>query len=160
MLRFKKLSDSDSGMMLVSNEFSDSDWPVRFVIRVMYTDYYDSEWTKTAGKYHVEVHATSFAACGKKEIDRASESASEDIAEMSPEWQAVALVEYGTSANLWQKTGNNLAELLKSARKELALISMLFGFYMDKPLNAIGSTGWDWIRGDILAGLKTANNDS
>jgi len=31
---------------------------------------------------------------------------------------------------------------------------MFFGFMMDKPINRIGSTGWDFIKGDINAGLK------
>jgi len=31
---------------------------------------------------------------------------------------------------------------------------MIFGFAMDRPQNAIGSTGWDLIKGDTLAGLN------
>lgn len=50
--------------------------------------------------------------------------------------------------------GNNKGELLKAARKELLGVDMLFGFYMDRPLNAIGSTGWDFIKGDITAGFR------
>ena len=59
------------------------------------------------------------------------------------------LAEHGWQGLLWQSNGNNKEALLKAARKELMPISMLFGFYADRPVNAIGNTSWDFMRGQI-----------
>jgi len=39
------------------------------------------------------------------------------------------------------------------AKHEAQLANMLFGFYMDKAVNRIGTTGWEAIKGDLTAGL-------
>jgi len=65
-----------------------------------------------------------------------------------------ALSSYGISAHLWSESGNDADGLLKKARQSAMVISGLFGFFMDSPQNAIGSTGWDLIAGNLLAGLE------
>ena len=35
---------------------------------------------------------------------------------------------------------------------------MLLGFYLDRPVNALGSTGWDWL-GDVAAVLGQGHQD-
>jgi hypothetical protein len=60
----------------------------------------------------------------------------------------------GICANIKTMLGNNKSRILSTLKKEANTASMLFGFYMDRPLNAIGSTGWDFINGDFLAGLR------
>jgi len=65
-----------------------------------------------------------------------------------------ALSTYGVYARLWQESGNDADALLKKAKQAALLVSGLFGFFMDSPKNRIGSTGWDIIKGDLLAGLK------
>jgi len=64
-----------------------------------------------------------------------------------------ALAGHGIAAHLKGFSGNNYTKLMKEARREVQVIPFLFGFYMDRPENRIGSTGWDFIRGDVLAGL-------
>ena len=63
------------------------------------------------------------------------------------------LSSYGILAQLWQESGNDAEALLKKAKQAAPVVSGLFGFFMDSPQNAIGSTGWDVIKGDLLAGL-------
>ncbi len=63
------------------------------------------------------------------------------------------LSSYGILAHLWQEEGNDADLLLKRARQAANVVTGLFGFFMDTQQNAIGSTGWDFIKGDIMAGL-------
>lgn len=65
-----------------------------------------------------------------------------------------ALVDYGVSALLWYKRGSNYRELLKEARNAIRAASFLFGFYMDRPVNALGATGWDAIAGRLWPNEK------
>ena len=60
---------------------------------------------------------------------------------------------YGVFAPISTEYGNNWRKLLKETKKEAKLVEILFGFYMDKSVNAIGSNGWDFLKGDILAGI-------
>jgi hypothetical protein len=60
----------------------------------------------------------------------------------------------GICANINTMMGNNKSRILSTLKKEADIANLLFGFYMDRPLNAIGSTGWDFINGDFLAGLR------
>jgi hypothetical protein len=65
------------------------------------------------------------------------------------EEKAILLNDYGLRAVLYSKQGNNFNYLLKKARKESENINLLFGFYMDKPLNALNNNGWDFIKGKL-----------
>jgi len=68
------------------------------------------------------------------------------------------LASYGVYAVLSRHDGNNYRAVLKEARKEAYMASaLMFGFYMDRPQNRIGSTGWDTIQGNLLAGLDRLN---
>jgi len=62
---------------------------------------------------------------------------------------------YGVSATIFGVEGNNFRELWKQIHDELNKIQMLFGFYLDKQLNYIGNTGWDFLKGKIGFKLKT-----
>lgn len=83
-----------------------------------------------------------------------------EFEEATEEEKVVALVEYGVFATLYSEGGKNKAALTEKARKELDLLNTAtFGYAMDKRQNAIGSTGWDFIRGDVLAGLSKNRRD-
>lgn len=73
-----------------------------------------------------------------------------------------ALDAYGAGkAVVFQFNGNNAHKMLAEAKQRASCeVGMLFGFVMDRAQNAIGSTGWDCLRGDILAGLRRHNEDS
>lgn len=72
--------------------------------------------------------------------------------ELTDEMRVEALHQYGTYAPVWQGNGNNARNLMRDARNQP--IETLFGFYMDKPINRMGATGWNWVRGDILGQLS------
>lgn len=40
------------------------------------------------------------------------------------------------------------------ALNEKVPMEALCGFYIDKPMNRMGDTGWDWMRGDIGAAMR------
>jgi len=71
------------------------------------------------------------------------------INDIEPFEMAKILNEYGTGAVLFSEQGNNAKKLFKQARKECNMIESIFGFYMDRQLNMIGNTGWDFIKGEI-----------
>lgn len=148
----KVLEDIDSWVVwdagLVSGP---TDWPTHLFVKLTYTDYYDRGWAK-AGKYHVEIEAVAPQAPAREEIDRALNSSSvsrEEYDKLDDVRKCRVLAEYGILAVLWQGQGHNRGKLLAAAREEVWKIDTLFGFYMDRAQNAIGNTGWDWIRGDI-----------
>lgn len=67
---------------------------------------------------------------------------------------AYDVAHYGLCASLAELYGNNEDELLTEAKKQAIPLKGLIGFYLDRPQNAIGSTGWDFLRGDIDRPLR------
>lgn len=67
---------------------------------------------------------------------------------------AMLLAEAGCGVPVKQIGGNNIAVLERQLRNETELVEMLFGVYMDRPVNRIGTTGWDMLKGEIDAGMK------
>jgi hypothetical protein len=125
-----------------------------YFIKVMYCDYWDSEWAKT-GKYHIAIICACPQAVTDKEGLCSSMGLKLDEFNKSFELaQAEMAIDYGNSATLWQEQGNNLAKLMRAARAELPKITMMSGFYLDRAQNAIGNSGWDFVKGDI--GFKQA----
>jgi hypothetical protein len=107
-------------------------------------------------RYVVEIHAVAPSQISETDKNAAFRSiglGNEDKSEYTEEQIAEVIESYGISANLKTLYGNNANNLMKEARKDINLVSRLFGFFMDKPENAIGSTGWDIIKGDLTAGL-------
>lgn len=50
--------------------------------------------------------------------------------------------------------GPNYKKLFKQLGSVAARASFLFGFYMDRTVNQIGSTGWDWLKGDTSRPIR------
>jgi hypothetical protein len=129
----------------------ESDWPVHLFIKCEYTDHYDREWAE-AGLYHFSIEAVAPQAPPAKEVAAALRSMGMtrgEYAKIDDTWKCRTLADYGLKAVLWQRQGGNMRKLLWEARREALLIQSLFGFYMDKQMNAIGNDGWDFIRGQI-----------
>ena len=94
----------------------------------------------------------------------------EDLAEMAPTKEAMALLQvemlhsYGVRASgMHSETHSfealdNDEKLLESAFEAAAKDAMvetgMTGFLLDRRQNAIGSTGWDFLKGDVTAGLR------
>jgi len=116
---------------------------------------HDATGEENGPKYHVSLAAVSptqagdnlqkaFECCG---IEPDSDTAKNELC------QVECLHSYGTTAHLWQQSGNNASKLMAEAKKQAQVCSGLFGFYMDEPKNKIGTTGWEAIKGDIDSGL-------
>ena len=115
-------------------------------------------------KYWVSLAVVSPESADPKELQAAINSQGIPANELpgfmaDPLFLVECLHSYSTAAYVWQGEGNNLSVLMKEARKEAQLVEMLFGFYMDRPQNMIGSTGWDCVKGDLLAGLRRYDDD-
>lgn len=110
-------------------------------------------------KYWVSLSVVSPEAADEKELQAAVRAQGIPDDEL-PKYLAdqfflmESLYDYGVCAVVWHSEGNNLGKLMKEARKEAQLAEMMFGFYMDRPQNALGSTGRDTVRGDLWAGAK------
>lgn len=79
------------------------------------------------------------------------------------EWGLLAIVEmlhgYGIRAVLHSACGEKLADLIREAKEQAEIRGdLFFGFAMDAPQNAIGATGWDLIRGNLLGPLSQRSN--
>jgi hypothetical protein len=158
MLKLKLLSgDIDwkaFGAKWITKRLNNGDFDYWLIVSFM--NFEEATGEKCDGnRYVVEIHAVAPSQVPKEEIKRAIESCGREIQEkeLSEEMRAELLEEYGISANLKTLYGNNADNLMKEARKDINLVSGLFGFFMDRPENRIGSTGWDIIKGDLMAGL-------
>lgn len=150
--RWNTIQDFDSDLILCYSRVIDSDYPTYLFIRLTYLEDYSSDF---AEKYCVSLLSSSpgFAKENPRNIEsvRASYGMSEEeFDSLDPIQQAWLLAEYGLAANLFEKLGNNKRQLLKEAKQEGLQASVLFGFYVDRQQNAIGATGWDFMRGDIV----------
>ena len=56
---------------------------------------------------------------------------------------------YGCSAKLSESELSENDDFESWLSEQLPIVGMLYGFYMDKCQNRIGSTGWDFVEGNI-----------
>jgi len=67
------------------------------------------------------------------------------------EWKDITpfdIMDYGYSAPL-EIMESNENDFTAWINEMLPRVKMLFGFYMDRPVNRIGNNGWDFINGNI-----------
>lgn len=151
-MRFETVLDSDYSITKVSKRFNNGDFDYWLVLKLEYLDELIDE---PDSKYQITIHAVSPDALGETNLATALKSFDASPSDkLDPKFLATILVEYGSSAPLWTRFGNNARSLWRLATREATIINMLFGFYMDRPLNALGATGWDWIAGNPLGGLR------
>ena len=60
---------------------------------------------------------------------------------------------YGLNATVASNKGNDPSKLLDELSKQAPAITGLLGFFLDKPQNAVGATGWDLLIGNIMGKL-------
>lgn len=159
-LKFKFLTGDvnwqDYGGKFVSKRLNNGEFDYWLIIEVI--NMLDATGEDIGGKYAVSLLSVSPSEAGEDNLARAFECCGLDAEDQSdlranPLVQVEALASYGIYAQLKTTGGNNLSKLMREIRKEAALSTMLYGFYMDRPENRIGSTGWDLQRGNLLAGL-------
>lgn len=153
----KKLCNGYDGKGAVKGE--DYDFHYYLVMDVRPNE--DWEYgSKKDPKYYVSLAVVSPEAADPKELQAAINSYGIPADELprfmaDPLFLVECLHSYGVAAHVWSGEGNNLSVLMREARKQAQLVDMMFGFYMDRAQNKIGSTGWDTVKGDLLAGLRT-----
>jgi hypothetical protein len=156
MIKFKMLSgDVDwkrYGARFVSKRLNNGDFDYWIVLEV--TNLHEATGDKDQEKYYVTLTAVSPESVSRENIDSVlscyglSDEEIESL-DQNPLLLVEALSDYGIFAVLWQGTGNNIRQLMKTAHEEAFFSSRLFGFYMDRPMNMIGQTGWDLIAGNL-----------
>jgi len=144
------------GGKFVSAKQNNGEFDYWYVMDVI--NWEDATGDKEQGTYNVSLYSVSpseagpdslkdaFACCGM-DSDRDTELRADPLV------QVEALASCGIYAQLWSENGNNLNKLMRQAREQARMASILYGFYMDRPANRIGTSNWDAQRGNILAGL-------
>ena len=139
------------GAKFITKKLSNGDWNYWLVLDFMNLD----ELAPEIGdhRYEVSILAVSPEAAGDKHIKDALECCGVDTDKLGIQARndlvLEALLSYGVFATLQTFTGSNYRKVLKEARAQLDCVAGLFGFYMDRPENRVGHTGWDFIEGDL-----------
>lgn len=122
-------------------------------VRLLYIREYESSFPH---EYHCEIMAVnpSMSVKARREAAESYGMEPDEFEAGSREVQAEIMLDCGFCAVLWQESGDHKIGLLKQAAKQLPEINLLCGFKLDAPQNAIGTSGWDFMRGGILAGLR------
>lgn len=108
-------------------------------------------------KYHVELRMVDLDAIPKKEQENAMKSCGypypEDITDIT---LAEMCDSYGVHASLGQWEGNNARKLLRQAYREAnaLLQSDALESALEKPVNKIGSTAREMMKGDIFSAMQ------
>jgi hypothetical protein len=146
------------GGKLISPMFNNGDFAYWFVIEVM-------EWAERVGEdeaaeidgsHNVCLSVVAPSECPPDQLQSAFDSygwtGDEDFLD-DPTAIVDLLHGYGIRAVVgdWN---SSLKEGLRLAKREAVASEFFFGFAMDRPQNAIGSTGCDLLRGDLTAGLQ------
>ncbi len=123
---------------------------------IQFENMWEATGDETGAQYHVQLNVVSPEQAGEDNLKKATDGygmAEEDITDLI---KVEALDSYGVHAVIWQGQGPNRLALLKAARRVAQISDSLFGFYMDRPNNRIGTTGWEALSGDIQSGLARA----
>jgi hypothetical protein len=145
------------GGKFVSKKLNNGEFDFYLVMDVLSWEDVEPSAVKTHGKYCVSLYSVSPSEAGtdglKSAYDSCGFTGEEDFLK-NPLAQVDVLVSYGTYTQISSKSGNNLLELMRECRKEADAVNGLYGFYMDRPVNRIGTSGWEAQQGNILAGLN------
>lgn len=111
----------------------------------------------TQETYHMSLLAVNPGIQTAKGIESAVSSIGEDKDfwdALSVEGKIELLVDVGNTARLWEQAGVDLGDLRTQADAAYKESLILGGFKLDRAQNAIGSTGWDFLVGDVTGGLR------
>ena len=128
-----------------------------FWIVLDFINMWDATGDESQDKYHVSVIAVSPDEAGESGLQEAIRSCSwqgmPDVGEMTDFQKVELLTSYGLYATLSTVSGNNYCRVMTEARRQAVVLARLVNTRLDRPQNRIGSTGWDFIRGNPLTGL-------
>lgn len=157
-MKFKFLSGDinwkDYGGKWISKKFNHGDFDFAYVRELI-------NWHGVTGKTDWDKYLVTISCVAPDEVSAeqkqsAMESCWQDKKFEGLDWETKVKVLYedGIKAGLYESYGNNYSVLFKEANKEMETKNAMFGFVMDRPQNMLGSTGWDFVKGNIDAGLK------
>lgn len=133
------------GGTFVSERLNNGDFDYWLVIRI------DNMWELTGDEegeqYHATISAVAPSQVSKDKIKRAKQSCGREIGDGLDIIDALFV--YGIRAVLWGEEGSDADALKVQAESQAIAVNALFGFYMDRPQNWIGNTGWDVIGGFV-----------
>jgi len=159
-MRFKFLTGDMNwetyGGKFISRKLNNGEFDYYLVMDILNWNEVDSEAVKTNGQYCVSLHSVSPSEAGSDNLRKAFECYGLDGTEdftSNPLVQVECLESYGVYTPVWSASGNSLSKLMREARKQADVVHGLYGFYMDRPVNRIGTSGWDAQKGNILAGI-------
>lgn len=142
-MNFHKLYSYGKDAAYISKMLNSGEFDYYLYIRV-----YD--WKETTGedspKYVVALSAVSPQLNPDETARQFADNGIKE--EYQDDHTAVKLLEsYGRATPLWNEGGNNITALLKMARDEADKIARLFDFYMNRPCNLAGWSGWRFLGG-------------
>jgi len=157
MIRFKFLTGDvnwlDYGGKWISQKFNNGEFDYWLVRSIENWAEHDSEMAARC-KYLVEIKLVAPEQFRDKKAAMDCSGIEEKWDDLIDEVKVEIIESYSGGVTIFSESGNNYKDLFKRAQKEAEVSSMLFGFKMDAPVNKIGSTGWDALKGDISAGLR------
>lgn len=150
-MNFQELRNDSDEILLVGPKQNNGEFDWFPLIHLEYTDEWGDECREP---YYVTLLVVSpqqaqeggawekaCNCCGVPEEARAT---------MDEMGQCQVLLDHGTSTPVWQALGTNKRTLLREARREaVVLCGFTFGFAMDRAVNALGTTGWECVRGEL-----------
>jgi len=144
-----------------SNRHRTSQLVYYFAIRVEETERYGSDYAEGRPKYEGTLYVVSPDYAGPGPVRRAVQEYEDMDGARVPD-NRDQLTEYmvghgGLGAPVVEFSSNNKAGVLKKLAKEATVCTGLFGFYLDRRMNGMGATGWDWLRGEFGMGPDKEN---
>jgi hypothetical protein len=142
----------EDGTLLVSKFTIDTEVQIYLVITVM--NWHEATGERGDPEWNITLRAVSPESVTDEAKTSALESSGIDLSEAPNDeertlWLIEALTDYGTTAPIADFYSDDANVAVLAARQEAVLVQSLLGFYMDRPVNKIGSTGWQFIRGAL-----------
>lgn len=150
-MKFTVLRNDDYEYTLIGEKQNNGEFDWYPLIRLEYTEQWGDE---PEAPYHCSLLVASPAQAKEtgawKKACESSGLSSDERNWASEAGQCEILLQYGTAAPMWQSYGKNKRTLLRLARQQNTILcGFCFGMWMDKPVNRMGTTGWQWIRGEL-----------
>lgn len=140
----------------ISTKYNNGEFDFWFVMSLLnWGDSVGAREAKEVGfTYHVSVCVIAPEQYVEKERALESSGIEQEWGELDDRTKVELIESYAGGAQIFAENGNNFRQLFKAAREAVRESELLFGFAMDRAQNAIGSTGWDFLTGNVLGGLQ------
>lgn len=141
----------DYGGKWISNRQNNGEFDYYFVIEILnWEESVPANEVPKDGKYNVSLSVCSPQEVGQDNLEKAFSCcglSDKEIKLADDEVKVECLHSYGIHVPVWGENGNNSKKLLKEAKYQAMIVGTLFGFYLDKAVARIGTTGWEALQG-------------